>query len=71
MIDDQPEPNGEGNPVIDKVLSDLENRAEFGREKYGTLLRTNDGRDSLKDAYMESLDLTMYLAKLIMEDENE
>lgn len=36
-------------------------RDEFGRAKYGTSLATNNGRDFLKDAVEECVDLVAYL----------
>jgi len=65
----QPHPTGEGQVVIEHVIQGLEARAEFGLKKYGTLLRTSNGRDALVDAYQEALDLVMYLAQAIMERE--
>ncbi len=55
--------------VLDRVLEDLEQRAEAGKKKYGTYLETHNGRDALLDAYQEALDLCMYLGHLIMENE--
>ena len=53
--------------VIHEVLGDLRERAEFGKRKYGTFLKTNNGRNALVDAYQEALDLVMYLKQKIME----
>jgi len=66
-VDPQPEPLGDGEIVLDKVLYDLKCRAEFGKDMYGTYLRTRNGRDALMDAYQEALDLCMYLAQAILE----
>ena len=63
----QPPPAGSGTPVLAGVVSDLIARAEMGRQKYGTCLRTHNGRDALMDAYQEALDLVMYLKQCIME----
>ncbi len=63
----QPPPTGSGTPVLAGVVSDLIARAEMGRQKYGTCLRTHNGRDALVDAYQEALDLVMYLKQCIME----
>jgi len=63
----QPQPTGEGPRVLDLVLADLTDRAEVGREKYGTYLRAGNGRDALMDAYQEALDLCMYLRQAMME----
>lgn len=53
--------------VLDHVLSDLVFRAEQGKKTYGTYLETENGRDSLVDAYEEALDLCMYLKQAILE----
>ncbi len=67
--DVQPQPHGNGNIVLAHVLSDLSERADFGKLKYGTFLKTNNGRDALMDAYQEGLDLVMYLKQLLLERE--
>lgn len=64
----EPTPKGKGKVVLDYVRKDLEKRAEVGKEKYGTLLRTDNGRDALIDAYQEALDLVMYLRQLLIEE---
>lgn len=53
--------------VLDLVRKDLEDRAKFGKEKYGTYLMTNNGRNALMDAYQEALDLVMYLRQALYE----
>lgn len=65
----QPDPQPGKDVVIDHVLSDLRERAETGRQKYGTYLETHNGRDALWDAYQEALDLVMYLRQAILERE--
>lgn len=54
-------------PVLDAVIADLVARAELGNEKFGGPMRPFDGRDALREAYEESLDLTMYLRKELLE----
>jgi hypothetical protein len=49
------------------VISDIKDRSEFGLAKYGTYLKSFNGRDALLDAYQEALDLVMYLRQLIEE----
>lgn len=63
----QPDPRGAGDVVLGLVLKDLIDRSEMGRSKYGTLLRTGNGRDALWDAYQEVLDLAMYLRQELRE----
>ena len=67
----QPEPKAGKTVVIDLVLSDMKERAEKGRERYGYYLETQNGRDALWDAYQEAIDLVMYLRQLIEEREND
>lgn len=43
------------------VLNDMIARDKLGRERYGTPLTTNNGRDQLVDAYQELLDGAAYL----------
>jgi hypothetical protein len=68
----EPAPKGEGEDVgaaaaqflrnnsLGGVASDLEARITFGEKKYGTRLKTNNGRNSLMDAYQELLDFLNY-----------
>ena len=56
------------NPSIhDLVIKDIEDRKQFGLEKYGTLLQAGNGRKTLNDAYQEVLDLAAYLRLAIEE----
>jgi hypothetical protein len=45
----------------DTIAADMEARDRLGRERYGVPLAPGNGRDSLRDAYEEALDLTVYL----------
>lgn len=69
-IHDQPppKPNG-GKPIWDLVLRDMQERDRVGRQRYGTPLQTNNGRNMLVDAYQEVLDLAVYLRGEIAERE--
>lgn len=72
LVTPQPPPK-QDNPepaIWDLVIADMKARDEFGHRKYGTRLRAYDGRDTLVDAYQESLDKTVYLRKLIYERDN-
>lgn len=64
----EPMPTGEGERVIDRVVLDLKARDIVGKIKYGTSLKTNNGRNSLMDAYQEALDMCMYLKQRLMEE---
>ena len=72
-IDSQPVPLQEpvGVDIGELVISDLRERIEYGRGKYGVSLHAHDGRDTLADAYMEALDLSLYLRKAIVERDVE
>lgn len=54
-----------------RVFNDLKARSEFGRTKYGTYLRTNNGRDTLNDLQQENYDSIMYSALLRMQGDVE
>lgn len=59
---DQPLPIPNDEPdVQSQVIADIEARRQVGIERYGTALQPFNGRDSLRDAYEEALDLVMYL----------
>lgn len=51
------------------VVADIQARVEAGKQKYGTVLQADNGRDSLMDAYQEAIDLVMYLRQAIAERE--
>lgn len=61
-----PIPN-ERPPVQGLVRDDLARREQLGIERYGTALQAGNGRDSLRDAYEEALDLACYLRQAIQE----
>ena len=65
---EQPMPVPNGWPSIQgMVRADLEARETLGRERYGTALQAHNGRDALRDAYEEALDLACYLRQAIEE----
>ena len=49
------------------VIEELEARKKFGFDKYGTLLQANNGRNAVRDALDEALDLTVYIKQIITE----
>lgn len=63
----QPPPVGNGTPITPLVIADFEARSREGAKKYGTVLRADNGRDALMDAYQEALDLVQYLRQAIEE----
>lgn len=54
--------------LSEAVLRDMEARDMLGRVRYGEPLRAHNGRDSLRDAYEEALDLCAYLRQAISEE---
>lgn len=57
-----------GKPAIwDLVITDMNARDAMGERKYGTRLKPHNGRDVLKDAYEEALDLAVYLRQALYE----
>lgn len=66
----QPAPTASTEPACwDLVVQDMQRRDNFGKAKYGVRLQPNNGRDFLRDAYEEALDLAVYLRGLIYEQE--
>lgn len=53
--------------IHDLVSQDHQDRKALGTERYGTPLQADNGRDALRDAYEESLDLSVYLRQAIEE----
>lgn len=65
---EQPAPAANAStPIWDLVIADMRNRDNIGRQRYGTPLQANNGRDALVDAYQEALDLVVYLRQVIEE----
>lgn len=58
-----------GVHIHDLVSEDHQARKALGTERYGTPLGVDNGRDALRDAYEESLDLSVYLRQA-MEERN-
>jgi hypothetical protein len=64
----QPSPIRNTLPAIqDLVAADVAERKQVGIERYGTPLQAFNGRDALRDAYEEALDLCQYLRQAIYE----
>ena len=66
--DEQPEPRPTSSrPVWELVVEDMRARDQLGRRRYGVPLQAGNGRDALRDAYEEALDLAVYLRQAIEE----
>jgi hypothetical protein len=67
-VSEQPEPKpNDRAPIVNAVCVDLLERAREGIRRYGVYLQPHNGRDALRDAYEEALDLCMYLKQMMVE----
>lgn len=67
----QPDPAPNDLPAVwGMVMKDMVDRDQIGRKRYGTPLQPHNGRDVLRDAYEEALDLAVYLRQAIYERDN-
>lgn len=67
-LQEQPAPKPNDGPVLwDLVIEDMRARNRVGRERYGVPLQAHNGRDALRDAYEECLDMAVYLKQAIVE----
>lgn len=65
---DQPLPVVNDYPDIQSaVIADIETRRQVGISRYGVALQQFNGRDTVRDAYEEAMDLTIYLRSVIAE----
>ena len=65
----QPPPIAGKIDVAPVVIADIEARIAAGKEKYGTLLQTHNGRSALWDLYQELIDACMYIRQRLLEEE--
>jgi hypothetical protein len=68
--DQQPPVPNENGSIHSLVIRDVERRRDLGVSRYGTPLQAHNGRDALRDAYEEALDLACYLRQAIEERDN-
>jgi hypothetical protein len=65
---DQPIPiRNNSECVQDQVVRYIQRRKEVGIRRYGTALQPHNGRDALRDAFEEAIDLAQYLGQMIIE----
>ena len=65
---EQPAPVANDNRAVwFCVIQDMQDRDQLGRKRYGVPLQAFNGRDMLRDAYEEALDLCCYLRGVIYE----
>ncbi|SRR6266496_3576 len=70
-VNGEPRPVASDNPSIhDLVVEQLQWRKAFGLKKYGTYLQAFNGRNSVRDALDEVLDLAVYLKQTEIELES-
>lgn len=63
----QPPIANDSTPIWELVIADMRARDKVGRQRYGVPLQASNGRDALRDAYEEALDLCAYLRQAIAE----
>lgn len=64
----QPHPVANDQPAVwPMVIADMGARDQVGRARYGVPLQPHNGRDALRDAYEEALDLCAYLRQALLE----
>lgn len=67
---DQPLPTpNDSRDIQSMVIDDIGKRRSVGIERYGTALQPFNGRNSLRDAYEEAMDLVMYLKQRLVEED--
>lgn len=65
---EQPSPVQNNLPAVwDLVIADMHRRDALGEARYGVRLQPHNGRDTLRDAFEEALDLAVYLRTLLYE----
>lgn len=65
----EPPPIPNNNPSIhDLIIQDLQDRKDFGLQKYGTILQVGNGRKTAVDLHQELLDGVVYSRLLIEEN---
>lgn len=65
---EQPAPKANNGPAVwDLVLADMAARDKLGEQRYGVRLQPHNGRDMLRDALEEAVDLVVYLRGAIYE----
>lgn len=60
-----------GGTVLNEVKKTIMARVEFGKEKYGTPLQSNNGRQWQWDALQEGADLPQYIKQGIIQSDNQ
>jgi hypothetical protein len=67
-MSEQPAPVPNDLPAAwDLVIEDMRRRDALGQSRYGTRLQPFNGRDALRDALEEALDMCVYLRQALYE----
>jgi hypothetical protein len=66
---DQRLPDGAGECVQDRVIAEMQESKKVGLQRYGSTLKTFNGRRGVQDIQEEARDLFIYLTQLRMESE--
>jgi hypothetical protein len=66
---EEPPPTPSEGDVWLEIIADMEQRRQYGIDKYGQPVQRFNGRSALKDAYAEQLDLVVYMRQRIGEEE--
>jgi hypothetical protein len=64
---DQPLPTPGRECVQDALIAEIQARKALGEERYGSPLMTHNGRDAIRDAREEAVDLAVYLMQVELE----
>lgn len=64
---DQPLPTPGRECVQDALIAEIEQRKQLGIQRYGQPLMTHNGRDAIRDAREEAVDLAVYLMQIELE----
>lgn len=56
---------------LDHIAEDTEARIRLGEKKYGTRLKSHNGRDAMLDLYQEVLDGVNYSKQLVIENKDD
>lgn len=68
--DKQPTPMSGTLDVTSRVIDDLKDRAELHKDKYGTRLKTDNGRNATLDLYQGLLDAAQYAKQMLLENDD-
>jgi len=71
-MSEQQMPSTNSHPYMQNLVSkDMQDRLALGIERYGTGLQPFNGRDMLRDAYEEVLDLAVYIRGIMYERDGQ